>query len=225
MPDRLEHRPRPRGPPPACGSPRGRRPCRGRASALISGRRISAIRSSSASSSTISRPWNAPTTSAVRSSAVGPRPPLVTTRSMPSRAKKRSAPRMSSRPVADDRDVREVDAELAQPLGEPRAVAVGDAPGEDLGAGDDDARAGAHAQVGRSAGPQHAAAVARDDVADRAAETSGTSRALPLIRITTALLPSVILKRFDAERAARAARRERLAARCSVRPRASTRQT
>ena len=45
--------------------------------------RMSAIRSSSASSSTISRPWNRPTTSAVRSSAVGPRPPLVMIRSTP----------------------------------------------------------------------------------------------------------------------------------------------
>ena len=35
------------------------------------------MRPSSASSSTIARPWNSPTTAAVRSSAVGPRPPLV----------------------------------------------------------------------------------------------------------------------------------------------------
>ena len=48
---------------------------------FVSGRTIAAMRSESGSSSTISRPWKPPTTSAVRSSAVGPRPPLVTTRS------------------------------------------------------------------------------------------------------------------------------------------------
>ena len=46
---------------------------------LIIGARISAIRSSSRASSTISRPQKRPTISAVRSSAVGPRPPLVIT--------------------------------------------------------------------------------------------------------------------------------------------------
>ena len=88
---------RPAGPPPACGCSPGSPPCRGPASVWRSGRRISAMRSSSASSSTISRPWNSPTTSAVRSSAVGPRPPLVTTRSSPWAAMKRSAASMSSR--------------------------------------------------------------------------------------------------------------------------------
>ncbi len=63
---------------------------------LASGRRISAMRSSTAGSSVISRPWKRPTTSAVRSSAVGPSPPLVITRSSPRAAMKESASCMSS---------------------------------------------------------------------------------------------------------------------------------
>ena len=63
------------------------------------------------------------------------------------RAAGSAAPRHVLGPVADDRDVGEVDAELAQALGQPRPVAVGDPAGEDLGPGDDDARAGAHAAV------------------------------------------------------------------------------
>ena len=62
---------------------------------LRSRSRIAQIRSSSALSSASGRPANSATTSAVRSSAVGPRPPLVTTRSSP--AMKRSASSMSSR--------------------------------------------------------------------------------------------------------------------------------
>ena len=58
--------------------------------------RIRAIFSSISSSSTISRPAKRPTTSAVRSSAVGPRPPLVTIRSIPSSERKRRAPSTSS---------------------------------------------------------------------------------------------------------------------------------
>ena len=49
------------------------------------------MRSSSAGSSTISRPLKRPTTSAVRSSAVGPRPPLVTISARPSSRMNRSA--------------------------------------------------------------------------------------------------------------------------------------
>ena len=49
-------------------------------------------------------------------------------------------------PVAADRDVSELDPELQQAVGQPRAVAVPDSPGEHLGARDDDAGAGAHAQ-------------------------------------------------------------------------------
>ena len=50
--------------------------------------------------------------------------------------------------VADDRHVREVDAQLGQAVGEPGAVAVADAAAEHLGAGDDDRRARAHPQCG-----------------------------------------------------------------------------
>ena len=98
---------------------------------------------------TVSRPWKRPTTSAVRSSAVGPRPPLVTIRSTPSRASHAQRGLHVVRPVADDDDRLEVDPELAQALGQPRPVAVGDAAREHLGAGDDDARARAHVQLGR----------------------------------------------------------------------------
>jgi hypothetical protein len=45
------------------------------------------------------------------------------------------------RPVAADRDVGQLDAELEQAVGEPRAVAVLDPAGQHLGAGDDDASA------------------------------------------------------------------------------------
>ena len=51
----------------------------------------------------------------------------------------------------DDQDLRAVHAGLAQPLRQPRAVAVDDDPGQDLRAGDDDARARAHdTHVGRT---------------------------------------------------------------------------
>ena len=46
--------------------------------------------------------------------------------------------------VAADGDVGELDAQLEKPVGEPWAVAVGDPPGQDLGSGDDNARACAH---------------------------------------------------------------------------------
>src|SRR5205814_4893724 len=52
---------------------------------------------------------------------------------------------------AADRDVGEVDAELGEPVGEPRPVAVAHAPAEHLGARHHDARAGAHPIV--PAGP------------------------------------------------------------------------
>ena len=72
---------------------------------------------------------------------------------------KRSASSMSSRRSADDHDLGELDPVLAQPLRQPRPVAVGDDPGQHLGAGDDDAGARAHgAQVGRwSAGSSRGA--------------------------------------------------------------------
>ena len=40
--------------------------------------------------------------------------------------------------VADDEDVGDLDPELGQPFGDPGPVAVGDPPGQHLGAGDDD---------------------------------------------------------------------------------------
>ena len=48
------------------------------------------------------------------------------------------------RAVAADRDVRQLDAQLEQAIGQPGPVAVLDAAGQDLGAGDDDAGACAH---------------------------------------------------------------------------------
>ena len=61
-----------------------------------SGSSFAAIRPCSGSSSARSRPWNAATTSIVRSSAVGPRPPLVITSATPCDASHSRAPRMSS---------------------------------------------------------------------------------------------------------------------------------
>ena len=49
-----------------------------------------------------------------------------------------------ARAVAADRDMRELDPELEEPIGDPGAVAVLHAPGEYLGSGNDDARACAH---------------------------------------------------------------------------------
>ena len=64
------------------------------------------MRSSSASSSTIGRPGESATTAAVRSSAVGPSPPLVMIRSSPARpGTQRGAHVLGA--VADDQDVRE----------------------------------------------------------------------------------------------------------------------
>ena len=52
--------------------------------------------------------------------------------------------------VADDDHVRDVDAGEAQLLGQPGPVAIADAAGEDLGAGDDDPRSTGHALDPRS---------------------------------------------------------------------------
>ena len=87
-----------RGPASARGSGRGSRRCAPRA------RRRGPSR----------RPWKAPTTSAVRSSAVGPSPPLVTIRSTPIEARNASARVHVLGPVADDDGVGVVDPELAQ---------------------------------------------------------------------------------------------------------------
>jgi hypothetical protein len=48
-------------------------------------------------------------------------------------------------PVAADGDVRELDAQLDEPVREPRTVAVPNSTGQNLRAGHDDARASAHA--------------------------------------------------------------------------------
>ncbi len=55
-------------------------------------------------------------------------------------------------PVADDEDVGDVDAELGQAFGDPGPVAIGDPPGQDLGAGDDYPAAAA---PGAEANPVH----------------------------------------------------------------------
>ena len=89
-------RSRPRAPAPACGSRRGRPRSRGCASASSAALRMSAIRCSSASSRASGRPVKRATTSSVRSSAVGPRPPLVTIRSTPWASMKASWASMSS---------------------------------------------------------------------------------------------------------------------------------
>ena len=110
----------------------------------IIGLRICAIRSSSASSSTRSRPQNWATVATVRSSAVGPSPPLVRIRSIPCSARNCKLAQHVLGTVGADRDVCEFDAHLEQPVGEPRPIAVLHPPGQDLGSGDDDARARAH---------------------------------------------------------------------------------
>ncbi len=69
---------------------------------------------------------------------MGPRPPLVTDEVEALVGHEAQRGEHVRAAVADDRDVREVDAEPLQAVGEPRAVAVGDAAGEHLGAGDDD---------------------------------------------------------------------------------------
>ena len=164
---------------------------------------------------------------AVRSSAVGPRPPLVTTRSIAlAREEAAARPCMSSGRSPTTTMCAMVDAELAQPLGQPRAVAVGDAAGEDLGARDDDARAGAH-RAGRPLGraEQRGGPCGVIDVADAGSTTSGTSRALPLTRSATA---AVAERHAEAPASGTSASAAGLtASRCDAarRPRASTRQT
>ncbi len=111
----------------------------------ISGFRIAAILSSSSSSRTSSRPVKRATISTVMSSAVGPRPPLVTIRSTPCVGQEAQLRLDVLRAVAADRDVGELDAELEQAVRQPRPVAVPHTAGQDLGAGYDDARASAHA--------------------------------------------------------------------------------
>ena len=88
-----------------------------------------------------SRPQKRPTTSAVRSSAVGPSPPEVTIRSIPSAGEEAQRRLEVVGTVGDDEDVGDLDPELGQPFGDPGTVAIDDPAGDHLGAGDDDPRA------------------------------------------------------------------------------------
>ena len=128
------------------------------------------MRSSSGASSTIVAAGESPTTS--RGQVVGRRPQTaggddhVDALAGQEAQRPRPCPRAGRRTIVE---VGEVDAALAHPLGQPRPVAVGDDPREDLGAGDDDAGAGAHAHVGPLAGRQRLVALGRDLEADRGA--------------------------------------------------------
>ena len=97
------------------------------------------------------------------------------------------------RAVADDDDRLEVDAELAQALGEPRPVAVAHAAGEDLGARDDDAGARAHgSRAARALGAGEAGERRRRDrVADALLDVRAPAAALPLTTRRASPLPSV----------------------------------
>ena len=103
------------------------------------------MRSSSASSRTISRPANAPDD--LGRQVVGGRPQPAAGDDQVDAARGQEAQRLLHvlAAVADDQRVGVVDAQLAQALGQPRPVAVGHAAREDLGARDDDAGARAHA--------------------------------------------------------------------------------
>ena len=113
-----------------------------------SGATIAAMRCSSASSSTIARPANSATTS--RREVVGGRAEAAARHDQVDALGGEEAQRRRPCPRAGRRRSRcaQVDAQLAQALGQPRAVAVGDDPAEDLGPRDDDAGARAHVQVG-----------------------------------------------------------------------------
>ena len=116
---------------------------------FMSGLRMSAIRSSSASSSTISRPWKR--ADDLRGEVVRRRAEAAARDDHVDALVRHEAQLRLHvrRPVAADRDVGQLDPELEQPVGEPWAVAVLHPSGEDLGAGYDYPRACAHAQ-GRS---------------------------------------------------------------------------
>src|SRR5690606_14650173 len=87
-------------------------------------------------------------------------------------------------------DLDHVDAQLAQPLRQPGAVAVGDQPVEDLRAGDEDAGPRGHVQVGSaSAG---SGLTPSGVISEPNASADGvTSIGLPLARSCTLPLPSV----------------------------------
>ena len=109
---------------------------------------IRAIFCSMPSSSSSSTPAKRATISAVRSSAVGPSPPLVTISRAPLVRHEAQAGLEVVGAVADDEDVRDLDAELGEALRDPGTVAVAD-PGRDhLGAGHEDPRAHARGRGG-----------------------------------------------------------------------------
>ena len=108
---------------------------------------MSAIRSSSASSSTSGRPAKRATTSTVMSSAVGPEPAARDHHVHVLVGHEAELRLHVLRAVPGDRDVGELDAELEQPVGEPGAVAVADAAGQHLRARYDDPGTGAHRRL------------------------------------------------------------------------------
>ena len=102
-------RSRPRAPSPACGCRRAARPRRSRRASAPAAARGSRRSGPPAPRRAASRGRRtSATTSAVRSSAVGPRPPLVMITSTPSRGQELQRGAQVLRAVADDRHVREL---------------------------------------------------------------------------------------------------------------------
>ena len=179
----------------ARASPRGR----GSASAPASGARISAIRSSSASSSTSSRPCEA--ADDLGGEVVGGRPEAAAGDDQvhplggQEAQRRRACPRGRSPTIVDVRERRRPSSRRRSDSHGPlRSVMT---PGEHLGARDDDARRATLTcrSAARSAGSGCAPRARRDRVADRGRWTRAPAAVLPSTRICTALLPSVISKR------------------------------
>ncbi len=89
--------------------------------------------------------------------------------------------------IAADGDRRQVDPQLAQPVRQPRAVAVLDPAGQHLGAGDDDAGARAHAQGLEPAGSSFVAACVNSN--PTGSELSGIVTFFPFTVTTSPRLP------------------------------------
>ena len=102
------------------------------------------IRSSNAASSDMATPTHDATTSAVRSSAVGPSPPLVMISVDAETGEEVERGAQILRPVADHDRVRQDHAARPQLLGQPRPVGVCDQAAEHLRAGHHDPGADAH---------------------------------------------------------------------------------
>ena len=111
----------------------------GRFSRSATMRETPSICASSSASTCSSSPATFATTSTVRSSCVGPRPPEVATSSAEASAS-RSAASSSAGLVADDLDPRRLEPEREQGAGEERPVQVGALASHELAAGDDDHR-------------------------------------------------------------------------------------